>query len=128
MISAPDRDKAIELIDEAVEHGARLFMACKELNIHKRTYQRWKKNREDNGTTADLRPTAERPEPANRLSPDERQAILDTVNSEEYKDLHHVKLFQILRIRAYIYALNLQCIAYLEKKNSLHTGAVQKLL
>ena len=87
MISAPDRDKAIELIDEAVEHGARLFMACKELNIHKRTYQRWKKNREDNGTTADLRPTAERPEPANRLSPDERQAILDTVNSEEYKDL-----------------------------------------
>ena len=37
MISAPDRDKAIELIDEAVEHGARLFMACKELNIHKRT-------------------------------------------------------------------------------------------
>ena len=87
MISASDRDKAIELIDEAVEHGARLFMACKELNIHKRTYQRWKKNREDNGTTADLRPTAERPEPANRLSPDERQAILDTVNSEEYKDL-----------------------------------------
>lgn len=62
MISAPDRDKAIELIDEAVEHGARLFMACKELNIHKRTYQRWKKNREDNGTTADLRPTAERPD------------------------------------------------------------------
>jgi putative transposase len=41
MISASDRGKAIELIDEAVISGARLFKACNELGITERTYYRW---------------------------------------------------------------------------------------
>ena len=33
MISDPDCSKAIELIDEAVASGARLFRACEEIGI-----------------------------------------------------------------------------------------------
>jgi len=41
LISAPDRLRAVELIDEAHAGGARLFMACRELGISIRTRQRW---------------------------------------------------------------------------------------
>ena len=41
MISTPDRQNAVELIDEARESGARLWPACRVLGITARTYQRW---------------------------------------------------------------------------------------
>jgi len=41
MISAPDRQRAVELIDEATAAGARRFQACAELRISERTYRRW---------------------------------------------------------------------------------------
>ncbi|MGI6782311.1 MAG: helix-turn-helix domain-containing protein [Acholeplasmataceae bacterium] len=41
LISAPDRAKAVKLIDEARASGARLEPACRELGISVRTYQRW---------------------------------------------------------------------------------------
>lgn len=41
MISTPDRRNAVTLINEAVESGARLHVACKEMGICKRTYRRW---------------------------------------------------------------------------------------
>lgn len=85
MISVSDRSTAITLIDEAVTGGARLSKACSELGINSRTYRRWKELLNANGTPADLRPTAERPEPANKLSSEERERIIDTINSPEYK-------------------------------------------
>ena len=41
MISASDRRKAVELIEEAVAAGARKRLACEELGITARTLQRW---------------------------------------------------------------------------------------
>ena len=41
MISAPDRQRAVTLIDEARAAGARLKPACGILQISARTYQRW---------------------------------------------------------------------------------------
>jgi len=38
MISAPDRRRAVELIDEARKSGTRLEPACGELGITARTY------------------------------------------------------------------------------------------
>lgn len=38
MISYPDRVRAVELVDEAVESGARRSRACAELGINDRTY------------------------------------------------------------------------------------------
>lgn len=84
MISASDRSKAIELIKEAVTNGAREKLACKELGISQRTLQRW---RSDLTPLEDQRPYADRPAPKNKLSDDEKEIIIQTVNQPEYKSL-----------------------------------------
>lgn len=84
MISAPDRENAILLINEAVASGAREAVACKELGITQRTLQRW---RSKPSPLEDQRKHAKRPAPANKLSQEERQAILETVNQPKYKSL-----------------------------------------
>ena len=50
MISTPDREKAVRLIDEAVTSGARKRQACEEMGITLRSYQRWTA---DGGVKAD---------------------------------------------------------------------------
>lgn len=84
MISAPDRREAVELIEEAVNAGASAQCACEDLGISQRTYQRW---RQGDGVREDRRPEAERPEPANKLTSQEREQILDTCNGEAYCSL-----------------------------------------
>jgi hypothetical protein len=74
MISSPDRQRAVKLIDEARESGARLKPACQELGIDVCTYQRWT---QDGGIKADGRPEAVRPVPANKLSAEERARVLE---------------------------------------------------
>ena len=84
MISTPDRQTAIALINDAVIAGARRAKACSELEISERTMRRWTK---DGEVRADQRPLVPRPEPANALSATERAAILDVCNSEEFSSL-----------------------------------------
>lgn len=82
MISALDRREAIRLIDEAVQAGARQWRACEELGVQVRTLQRWRHSPEDR------RPKAQRGLPANRLSEQEREALLTLVNQPEYASLN----------------------------------------
>ena len=84
MISTPHRQTAVALINEAVTAGARRAKACAELEISDRTLRRWTK---DGQVHADQRPLVPRPEPANKLSPAEREAVLDTCNLEEFASL-----------------------------------------
>lgn len=84
MIKVPDRMRAIELIKEAVTSGARESLACKEMGISQRTLQRW---RSDLTPFEDQRPLAERPVPKNKLSENERETIVRTVNQPEFKSL-----------------------------------------
>lgn len=84
MISASDRKKAIQLIDETIHAGARLKPSCDEVGISTRTYQRWSKNDE---SMEDKRPTIKRNPPKNKLSIEERTEILKIVNNKEYADL-----------------------------------------
>ena len=84
MISDSDRIMAVELINEARENGSRLEPACKELGISVRTYQRWTK---DGVIKRDQRPLAKRPTPKNKLTKDERDKIIKTVNNPKYADL-----------------------------------------
>lgn len=93
MINASDREYAVELINIAVKSGARLWKACKEIGISKRTFKRWK---ETDSEFIDKRTTCERPEPANKLSKEEKQAILDFAHSEEYADLPPSQIVPIL--------------------------------
>lgn len=69
------------LIDEAVGRGARQHRACEELGLNVRTLQRWRH------APGDGRPAAVRPEPANKLGVQERQAVLRAANSPGYESL-----------------------------------------
>ncbi len=84
MISAPDRRKAVELIEEALGAGVPAKKACEELQISQRTYQRWN---EGTAVRADGRAEALRAAPANKLSREERQQILATCNQRPYSSL-----------------------------------------
>jgi putative transposase len=84
MISTPDRQTATLLIENAVTAGARRSKACSELEISARTLRRWTK---DDQFHADQRPIVPRPEPRNKLSEEERAAVLDVCNCEEFASL-----------------------------------------
>ena len=71
----------MELVDEAIQSGARQHKACEILEISPRTLQRWKDERTP---IADQRSTAARPEPRNKLTQEEKSLILQTVNAPEY--------------------------------------------
>ena len=75
---------AVQLIDEATTNGARRFKACKCLGITERTYYRWKKLNEKHQSYEDRRAYADHSNPANKLSPEERQKVLDTVNEARF--------------------------------------------
>jgi transposase InsO family protein len=84
MISEPDRRKIVELIERARSCGARLIPACRVLAISARTYQRWTKA---GATCRDRRPEAARPVPAIKLTPEERQRVLDVCHKKENASL-----------------------------------------
>lgn len=81
MISTADRRKTVVLINTARKAGARLAPACQVVGICVRTYQRWTSN---GNVRADQRPIAKRPQPANKLTPQERQRVLDICHQCEY--------------------------------------------
>ena len=84
MTGTSDRENAIQLIKDAVESGACLPKACKELGISPRTYRRWTAG----GTVqSDCRPTALRPPPSNKLSEEERREILAICHAPEHASL-----------------------------------------
>lgn len=82
MISPADRQLVIALIEDAVGSGCLRTVACAELGISIRTWQRWM--REGGVDSCDGRKDASRPAPANKLSEAERQRILEVANSPEF--------------------------------------------
>lgn len=84
MISASSRKQAISLIKEAMNSGAREEVACKELGISLRTLQRW---RSKQSPDEDQRPLVKRKEPKNKLSIEEKERIIETVNQPEFQSL-----------------------------------------
>lgn len=70
-------------IDQAVSAGARRYVACQEIGLSVRSLQRWEK---DTVIKVDGR-TQRQHTPANKLSPEERQAVLQVINSQEFAHL-----------------------------------------
>jgi len=85
MISIEDKEKAVSLIDDACNAGARQKKACALLGITERTLQRWKKA-SDKSIMADQR-QFNNYSPANKLLPAEKQEIIRICNCEEYMNL-----------------------------------------
>lgn len=81
LIPAQDKQETLDLIDEAQQAGARLKPACELLEIDIRTIQRWKKS-------PALEDQRHGPinSPANKLTAAEREHVLATTNSPEYRD------------------------------------------
>lgn len=72
----------LDLIDEATSSGARLDKACDVLGLSARTVQRW---REQDGEEDQRRGPPHQPKQA--FNEQERQKVLQTVNSPEYRNL-----------------------------------------
>jgi transposase InsO family protein len=71
-----------QLVKEATLSGARLERAVDAIGLSIRTLQRW--NLQDAGSDRRRGPSTD---PSNKLTPVERQNILDIANSEEFRDL-----------------------------------------
>lgn len=84
MTSVTQRIQFVSWIREANQAGARLRLACDEVGISLRTYKRWYRGGK---VTTDKRPEAIRPEPMNKLSEYEQQAILDVCNESRFASL-----------------------------------------
>ena len=84
MISTPDRQNAVTLIASARAEGARLEPACAVVGITVRTHQRWTRA---GNVREDRRRLVDRAAPANALSAEETQAILDACHRPEHASL-----------------------------------------
>ena len=69
------------------------------LGISDRTYQRWTK---EGHVSIDQRPITKRPRPKNKISQEERSAIIKTVTSPEYADLVPSQIVPKLADKEYI--------------------------
>jgi len=76
MISIQERKKAVSLIEEACNAGARQHKACVLLGITERTLQRWKQTPDKRDQRQYCKST-----PANKLLPEEKQEIIRICNS-----------------------------------------------
>lgn len=83
MIGLPERQRVVQLLDEAVLAGARQKAACAVLGLSVRTLQRWQAHDTVRGDARVSRQF----EPANKLSQAEREAILRLANSAEFGHL-----------------------------------------
>jgi hypothetical protein len=84
----------IQLIDEACANGARLEIACAALELSPRTVQRWQ---EEGEIKVDGRlKAAQGRVPANKLSAEDRQAILEIANRPEFASLPPSQIVPIL--------------------------------
>jgi len=90
MIGCNDKTEALELIREAVADGARKSKACEVLEISLRSCQRWDKDR-----SPDKRKGAAKNVPR-KLSPEERQHVVDISCHERFKDLTPHEIVPVL--------------------------------
>ncbi|WP_074912945.1 hypothetical protein [Proteiniclasticum ruminis] len=74
-------------------------MACHELGISTRTFQRWVN---PNEPQEDQRPLAVRSEPKNKLSLEERESFLKTVNQPENANRPPSQIIPILQTKVSI--------------------------
>jgi putative transposase len=80
LISSKNRQVAIESIREAMDKGARQKQACEVIGITSRTLQNWRIAGKNDGRQEVTK------RPKNKLSQDERDAIVAICNSPEFKD------------------------------------------
>lgn len=84
MIALSQRQEMVADIEQAQRDGVVLAAACAELGMSVRTLERWKQS---GAVRADGRPGAARPEPAHKLSEEERRRMLAICHEARFADL-----------------------------------------
>ena len=95
MIALAERQQIVSWIEEASLAGARRAKACALLGITLRTLQRW----QESGEIAEDGRRARDCVPPNKLSDQERQAVLAMANSAEFAALPPSQIVPILAER-----------------------------
>ncbi len=88
-----DRKDHIELVNQSIVSGARQDEAYEMIGLSTRTLQRRQVNVV---VSEDKRPIATRPAPVNKLSNDERQAVMAMCNVKEFSLLPPIQIVLIL--------------------------------
>ncbi len=114
MISLEDRRQTLILISEAVESGARKYMACDTLEISTRTLQRWEQD-----CATDRRKGATK-KVARKLSSEEEAELIDTACNKRFKDLNPHEIVPILAEEGRYIASESSFYRYLRKYGLIH--------
>ncbi|HNX25637.1 MAG TPA: IS3 family transposase [Spirochaetota bacterium] len=114
LISLEDKVRAVELVKEAMVSGASKSECCNILEISIRTLQRW-----ENECRADSRKGSLKSIPR-RLSEEERQKLLYTACSGEFKDLTPYEIVAILAEKRIYIASERTFYRILNAENMLH--------
>jgi hypothetical protein len=114
MNSAPERQMAKELADEATAAGARQSRACEEIGISVRSYLR----RQANGLE-DRRQCVEK-QPGNKLSEQECQGLIDICNQKAYRSLSAKEIVPKLVDRNIYLASESTFYRILREENMMH--------
>ncbi len=120
MTAHKDRQRIVESINQAVTQGARKYKACETIGLEIRTLQRWVN---DDTVNDDKRPKAKRPEPANKLTEQEKQAILMCCNRAEFSHLSPNQIVPKLADQGEYLASESSFTEYLKTKISYNTEA-----
>nr|WP_235424866.1 IS3 family transposase [Vibrio vulnificus] len=123
LTSTDERQYLLTLIHDAKRSGCRLEYACNEVQIDLRTYRRWYQRGE---IRTDKRPTCVRPVPANKLSPQERNAIIEVCNRPEYASLPPTQIVPTLLDNGEYIASESSYYRVLKAEGQLHTRGRQR--
>lgn len=117
LISSKQRQMAIQSIYRAVKKGACQQQACKIIGITSRTLQNWRTN-----GLEDRRQIVQK-EPANKLSKQEREKVLNICNSKEFQDQSPKQIVPVLADRGKYVASESSFYRILRDANQLeHRG------
>ena len=105
---------AIDSITEAINEGARQREACEVVGITSRTLQHWRK------TGLIDRRNIVKKEPANKLSEQEREAILTICNNKEFRSQSPKQIIPTLADRGVFIASESSFYRILRKADQLH--------
>ena len=114
LISQEDKSRSVELVKEAMNNGASKSECCNILEISIRTLQRWEKE-----CRGDSRKGALKSIPR-KLSEEERQNLIDTACSGEFKDLTPHEIVAILAENSVYIASERTFYRVLNAANMLH--------
>jgi len=89
-VIAADRTHAVLLLIQSQKDGSALAKACQVIGVSVRTFERWRKNPSGDQRRGPLTM------PANKLSEVEREIILVSANSAEYRDKSPAQIVPLL--------------------------------